>query len=131
MPNLYGGLVVRTLWRILVLAGIGWLVIAALVDVARPAAAAPVRRSGGVGTATPSVVDFTEAAMSPEARTPPPINPRIAEFYRRARPPLPSRPTSGTRKVPPAAAVPRVAPAVSSSFDGITESGCTGCGVQP
>jgi PASTA domain-containing protein len=131
MPNHYGGFVVRTLWRILVLAGIGWLAAGALVDVARPATAAPVRRSGGVGTATPSVVDFTEAAMSPEAKTPPPINPRIAEFYRRARPPLPSRPTSGTRKVPPAAVAPRVAPAVSSSFDGITESGCTGCGVPP
>ncbi len=125
------GLTVRTLLRSVVLAGVGWLAIAALVDVARPAAAAPARRSGGVGIATASVVDFSEAANSPDARTPPPANPRIAAFERREHPTLPSRPTSGTRKVPPGAAAPRLAPAVSSSFDGISEAGCSGCGVPP
>jgi len=125
------GLTVRTLLRSVVLAGVGWLAIAALVDVPRPAAAAPARRSGGVGIATASVVDFSEAANSPDARTPPPANPRIAAFERREHPTLPSRPTSGTRKVPPGAAAPRLAPAVSSSFDGISEAGCSGCGVPP
>ena len=125
------GLTVRTLLRSVVLAGVGWLAIAALVDVARPAAAAPARRSGGVGIANASVVDFSEAANSPDARTPPPANPRIAAFERREHPTLPSRPTSGTRKVPPGAAAPRLAPAVSSSFDGISEAGCSGCGVPP
>jgi len=125
------GLTVRTLLRSVVLAGVGWLAIAALVDVARPAAAAPARRSGGVGIANASVVDFSEAANSPDARTPPPANPRIAVFERREHPTLPSRPTSGTRKVPPGAAAPRLAPAVSSSFDGISEAGCSGCGVPP
>ena len=125
------GLTVRTLLRSVVLAGVGWLAIAALVDVARPATAAPARRSGGVGIATASVVDFSEAANSPDARTPPPANPRIAAFERREHPTLPSRPTSGTRKVPPGAAAPRLAPAVSSSFDGISEAGCSGCGVPP
>ncbi len=125
------GLAVRTLLRSVVLAGVGWLAIAALVDVARPAAAASVRRSSGVGYATASVVDFSEAARSPDARTPPPANPRIAAFERREHPTLPSRPTSGTRKVPPGAAAPRLAPAVSSSFDGISEAGCSGCGVPP
>jgi hypothetical protein len=67
-----------------------WLAIAVLVDVARPAAAAPVRRSSGIGTATASVVDFSEAANSPDARTPPPPNPRIAAFERREHPSLPS-----------------------------------------
>jgi hypothetical protein len=123
-------LVVRRLLRYVALVGVGWLAIAALLDVARPAAAAPVRRSGGVGVSTGSVVDFSEAAKSPDARTPPPPNPRIEEFHRRARPPLPSRPTSGVRKVPPAAGAPRVAPAVSSSFDGLSEA-CSGCGVPP
>jgi hypothetical protein len=113
------------------LAGVGWLAIAVLVDVAQPAAAAPVRRSSGIGTATASVVDFSEAANSPDARTPPPANPRIAAFERREHPTLPSRPTSGTRKVPPGAAVPRLAPAVASTFDGISEAGCSGCGVPP
>ena len=125
------GLTVRTLLRSVVLAGVGWLAIAALVDVVRPAVAAPARRSGGVGIATASVVDFSEAANSPDARTPPPANPRIAAFERREHPTLPSRPTSGTRKVPPGAAAPRLAPAVSSSFDGISEAGCSGCGVPP
>jgi hypothetical protein len=122
---------VRTLLRSVVLAGVGWLAIAVLVDVVRPAAAAPARRSGGIGIATASVVDFSEAANSPDARTPPPANPRIAAFERREHPTLPSRPTSGTRKVPPGAAAPRLAPAVSSSFDGISEAGCSGCGVPP
>jgi hypothetical protein len=122
---------VRALLRSVVLAGVGWLAIAVLVDVARPAAAAPVRRSSGIGTATASVVDFSEAANSPDARTPPPANPRIAAFERREHPTLPSRPTSGTRKVPPGAAVPRLAPAVASTFDGISEAGCSGCGVPP
>jgi hypothetical protein len=117
------GLAVRTLLRYVVLAGVGWLAIAALVDVARPAAAAPLRRSGGVGTATSSVVNFSEAARSPDARTPPPVNPRIEEFYRRAWPARPSRPTSGTRKVPPAAAAPHLAVTVLSSFDGISQDG--------
>ena len=72
------GLAVQTLLRSVVLAGVGWLAIAALVDVARPAAAAPARRSGGVGIATASVVDFSEAANSPDARTPPPANPAAA-----------------------------------------------------
>ncbi len=125
------GLTVRTLLRSVALAGVGWLAIAALVDVVRPAVAAPARRSGGVGIATASVVDFSEAANSPDARTPPPANPRIAAFERREHPTLPSRPTSGTRKVPPGAAAPRLAPAVSSSFDGISEAGCSGCGVPP
>ena len=116
------GLAVRTLLRSVVLAGVGWLAIAGLVDVARPAAAAPVRRSGGIGTGTPSVVDFSEAARSPDARTPPPANPRIEEFQRRSPATLPSRPTSGTRKVPPAAAVPHLAPTVASNFDGISEA---------
>src|SRR6266850_2556097 len=110
---------------------VGRLTIATLVDVVRPAVAAPARRSGGVGIATASVVDFSEAANSPDARTPPPANPRIAAFERREHPTLPSRPTSGTRKVPPGAAAPRLAPAVSSSFDGISEAGCSGCGVPP
>jgi hypothetical protein len=115
------GRAVRTLLRSVVLGGVGWLAIAALVDVARPAAAAHVRRSGGVGTATASVVNFSEAARSPDARTPPPVNPRIEEFHRRTRPARPSRPTSGTRKVPPAAAAPHLAPVVFSSFDGISQ----------
>ena len=45
-------LVVRRLLRYVALVGVGWLAIAALSDVARPAAAAPVRRSGGVGVST-------------------------------------------------------------------------------
>ena len=121
---------VRRLLRYVSLACVGWLALAALPDVARPAAAAPVRRSGGVGVSTVSVVDFSEAAKSPEARTAPPPNPREEEFHRRARPRLPSRPTSGARKVPPRAGAPKVAPAVSSSFDGLNES-CSGCGVPP
>jgi hypothetical protein len=125
------GLAVRALLRSVLLAGVGWLAIAVLVDVARPAAAAPVRRSSGIVTGTASVVDFSEAANSPDARTPPPANPRIAAFERREHPTLPSRPTSGTRKVPPGAAVPHLAPAVASTFDGISEAGCSGCGVPP
>src|SRR5439155_3867055 len=120
----------RGLWRYLVLAGVGWLAIAGLLDVTRPAAAAPARRSGGVGVSTVSVVDFSEAAKSPEARIPPPPNPREEEFHRRARPRLPSQPTSGARKVPPRAGAPTVAPAISSSFDGLSEA-CPGCGVPP
>jgi hypothetical protein len=122
------GLAVRTWLRSVVLAGVGWLVIAAMVDVAPPAAAAHVRRSGGVGTGTGSVVNFSEAARSPDARTPPPVDPRLEEFRRRTRPARPSRPTSGTRKVPPAAAAP-LALTVSSNFDGISQ--CGGCGVPP
>jgi len=126
------GLAARTLLRSVVLAGLGSLAVAPLVDVARPAAAAPVRHSGGIGTATASVVNFSEAARSPDAKTPPPFDPRIAEFHRRARPALPSRPTSGSRKVPPAAAAPHLAPVVSSNFDGIDQTGpCGGCGVPP
>src|SRR5258708_21940438 len=78
-----------------------WLAIAVLVDVARPAAAAPVRRSSGIGTATASVVDFSEAANSPDARTPPPANPRIAAFERREHPPPPSPPPPRTPNAPP------------------------------
>jgi PASTA domain len=121
------GLTARTL-RSVVLAGVGWLAIAALVDVAPPAAAAHARRSGGVGTATASVVNFSEAAKSPDARTPPPVDPRLEEFRRRTRPTRPSRPTSGAREVPPAAAAP-LAVTVSSNFDGISQ--CGGCGVPP
>ena len=143
MPSHYGsphnpmvvgthGLAARTLLRSVVLAGLGSLAVAPLVDVARPAAAAPVRHSGGIGTATASVVNFSEAARSPDAKTPPPFDPRIAEFHRRARPALPSRPTSGSRKVPPEAAAPHLAPVVSSNFDGIDQTGpCGGCGVPP
>ena len=116
--------------RYVILASVGWLAIAAFVDVARPAAAAPARRSGGVGVSTVSVVDFSEAAKAPDARMAPPPNPRIEEFHRRAGPRLPSRPTTGARKVPPPAGPPKVAPAISSSFDGLTES-CSGCGVPP
>ena len=126
------GLAVRALLRSVLLAGVGWLAIAVLVDVARPAAAAPVRRSSGIVTGTASVVDFSEAANTPDARTPPPANPRIAAFERREHPTLPSRPTSGTRKVPPGAAVPHLAPAVASNFDGISQlGGCGSCGVPP
>ena len=116
--------------RYVILASVGWLAIAAFVDVARPAAAAPARRSGGVGVSTVSVVDFSEAAKAPDARMAPPPNPRIEEFHRRAGPRLPSQPTTGARKVPPPAGPPKVAPAISSSFDGLTES-CSGCGVPP
>jgi hypothetical protein len=123
--------VVRTLLRSLLLGGVGCLAIAVLVDVARPAAAAKARRAGGVGTATASVVNFSEAARSPDARTAPPANPRIEEFYRRTRPVRPSRPTSGAREVPPTAAAPQVAPTVSSNFDGISEAACGTCGVPP
>jgi hypothetical protein len=123
-------LAVQRLLRYVALVGVALLAIAGLLDVTRPAAAAPVRRSGGVGVSTVSVIDFSEAAKSPDARTPPPPNPREEEFHRRARPRLPSRRTSGARKVPPAAAIPFIAPAVSSSFDGLTES-CSGCGVPP
>ena len=131
-PTVIGtqGLAGRRLWRYLVLAGVGWLAMAALLDVTRPAAAAPARRSGGVGVSTVSVVDFSEAAKSPDARTPPPPTLREEEFHRRARPRLPSRPTSGARKVPPRAGAPTVAPAISSSFDGLSEA-CPGCGVPP
>src|SRR5215472_7776449 len=116
--------------RYVILASVGWLAIAAFVDVARPAAAAPARRSGGVGVSTVSVVDFSEAAKAPDARMAPPPNPRIEEFHRRAGPRLPSQPTTGARKVPPPAGPPKVAPAISSSFDGLTES-CSGCGAPP
>jgi hypothetical protein len=131
-PTVIGtqGLAGRRLWRYLVLAGVGWLAIAGLLDVTRPAAAAPARRSGGVGVSTVSVVDFSEAAKSPDARTPPPPTLREEEFHRRSRPRLPSRPTSGARKVPPRAGAPTVAPAISSSFDGLSEA-CPGCGVPP
>jgi hypothetical protein len=121
------GLTARTL-RSVVLAGVGSLAIAALVDVAPPAAAAHARRSGGVGTATGSVVNFSEAAKSPDARKPTPVDPRLEEFRRRTRPARPSRPTSGARKLPPAAAAP-LALTVSSNFDGISQ--CGGCGVPP
>src|SRR5947199_8772336 len=116
----------RGLWRYLVLAGVGWLAIAGLLDVTRPAAAAPARRSGGVGVSTVSVVDFSEAAKSPEARIPPPPNPREEQFHRRARPRLPSRATSGARKMPPTASAPTAAPAVTNSFDDPNKasSGC-------
>jgi len=114
--------------RSVVLAGVGLLAIAALVDVAPPAAAAHVRRSGGVGTATASVVNFSEAARAPDARTPPPVDPRLEEFRRRTRPARPSRPTSGTRKVSPAVVAP-LALTISSNFDGISQ--CGGCGVPP
>src|SRR5215831_3439759 len=108
MPSHYGspdnpmvvgtrGHALRMLLRSVVLAGLGWVAVAALVDVARPAAAGPVQHSGGAGTGTASAVDFSEAARSPDARTLPPPNPRLEEFHRRVRPPLPSRPTSGTR----------------------------------
>jgi len=120
------------LLRSVVLAGLGWVAVAALVDVARPAAAGPVQHSGGAGTGTASAVDFSEAARSPDARTLPPPNPRLEEFHRRVRPPLPSRPTSGTRKVPHAVAAPHLAPPVSSNFDGIGQlGGCGNCGVPP
>jgi PASTA domain len=126
------GHAVRMILRCAVLAGIGWLAVAVLVDVARPAAAAPVRHSGGVGTGTASAVNLSEAARSPDARTLPPPNPRLEEFHRRAGPPLPSRPTSGTRKVPHAVAAPHLAPPVSSNFDGISQlGGCGSCGVPP
>src|SRR5689334_10027964 len=82
----------RMVLRSVVLAGLGSLVAAPLADVAWPAAAASVAPSGGTGTATASVVNFSEAASSPDARTPPPPDPRIEEFHRRARPALPSRP---------------------------------------
>jgi hypothetical protein len=82
-----------------------------------------VHGSDGVGTATASVVNLSEAARSPDARTLPPVDPRIAEFHRRSRPALPSRPTSGSRKVPAAAAAPHLAPVVSSNFDGISQVG--------
>jgi PASTA domain len=143
MPSHYGsphnpmvvgthGLAVRTLLRSVVLAGLGSLAVAPLVDVPRPADAAPVRHSGGMGTAAASVVNFSEAARSPDAKTPPAVDPRIAEFHRRARPTLPSRPTSGSRKMPPAAAAPHLVPVVSSNFDGISQVGpCGGCGVPP
>jgi PASTA domain-containing protein len=123
-------LAVQRLLRYVALVGVALLAIAGLLDVTRPAAAAPARRSGGVGVSTVSVIDFSEAAKSPDARTPPPPNPREEEFHRRTRPRLPSRRTSGARKVPPAAAIPFIAPAVSSTFDGLTES-CSGCGVPP
>src|SRR5438477_64161 len=143
MPSHYGsphnpmvvgihGLAVQTLLRSVVLAGLGSLAVAPLVGVPRPADAAPVRHSGGIGTATASVVNFNEAARSPDAKTPVPVDPRIDEFHRRARPGLPSRPTSGSRKVPPVAAAPHLAPIVSSNFDGISQMGpCGGCGVPP
>jgi len=116
--------------RSVVLAGLGLVAVAALVDVAQPAAAGPVQHSGGAGTGTTSAVDFSEAARSPDARTLPPPNPRLEEFHRRVRPPLPSRPTSGTRKVPHAVAAPHLAPPVSSNFDGIGQlGGCGSCGV--
>jgi hypothetical protein len=122
---------VRTLLRSVVLGGVGCLAIAALVDVARPEAVTDVQRSGGVGTGTASIVDFSEAAKSPDARTPPPVNPRIEEFHRRTGPTRISRPTSGTREMPPAAAAPHLALTVNSNFDGISEVGCVGCGVPP
>jgi hypothetical protein len=126
------GHAVRMLLRSVVLAGIGWLAVAALVDVARPAVAEPVRHSGAVGTGTASAVNLGEAARSPDAKTLPPPNPRLEEFHRRARPPLPSRPTSGTRKAPHAVAAPHVAPPISSNFDGISQlGGCGSCGVPP
>ena len=143
MPSHYGsphnpmvvgthGLAVQTLLRSVVLAGLGSLAVAPLVGVPRPADAAPVRHSGGIGTATASVVNFSEAARSPDAKTPVPVDPRIDEFHRRARPALPSRPTSGSRRVPPVAAAPHLAPIVSSNFDGISQMGpCGGCGVPP
>src|SRR5205807_2721187 len=69
MPSHYGsphnpmvvgihGLAVQTLLRSVVLAGLGSLAVAPLVGVPRPADAAPVRHSGGIGTATASVVNF-------------------------------------------------------------------------
>ena len=143
MPSHYGspdnpmvvgtrGHALRMLLRSVVLAGLGWVAVAALVDVAQPAAAGPVQHSGGAGTGTASAVDFSEAARSPDARTLPPPNPRLEEFHRRVRPPLPSRPTSGTRKVPHAVAAPHLAPPVSSNFDGIGQlGGCGNCGVPP
>src|SRR6266436_574255 len=58
-------LVVRRLLRYVALVGVGWLAIAGLLDVTRPAAAAPARRSGGVGVSTVSVVDFSEQPNPP------------------------------------------------------------------
>jgi PASTA domain len=120
-----------TLLRSVVLGGVGCLAIAALVNVARPAAVSDVQRSAGGGSGTSSIVDFSEAARSPDARTPPPVNPRIDEFQRRTRPVRPSRPTSGSREVPPATAAPHLALTVNSNFDGISEVACPGCGVPP
>src|SRR5260370_15526132 len=124
MPSHYGsphnpmvvgthGLAARTLLRSVVLAGLGSLAVAPLVDVARPAAAAPVRHSGGIGTATASVVNFSEAARSPDAKTPPPFDPRIAEFHRRAPPPPPTPPPPRRPQRPPAPAAPPPPPLLS------------------
>jgi hypothetical protein len=60
------GLAVRALLRSVLLAGVGWLAIAVLVDVVRPAAAAPVWRSSGIGTATSSAKQPTPP--TPERR---------------------------------------------------------------
>jgi len=118
--------------RSVVFAGVGCLAIVALANVARPAAVTDIQRSAGGGSGSASIVDFSEAARSPDAKTPVPVDPRIDEFHRRARPGLPSRPTSGSRKVPPVAAAPHLAPIVSSNFDGISQMGpCGGCGVPP
>src|SRR5260370_7330354 len=132
MPSHYGsphnpmvvgthGLAARTLLRSVVLAGLGSLAVAPLVDVARPAAAAPVRHSGGIGTATASVVNFSEAARSPDAKTPPPFDPRIAEFHRRSRHALPSRFKSVPPHCPPSAPPPPPSPLLFQTFNTLSQ----------
>jgi PASTA domain-containing protein len=118
------GRVRRALFRGAALAGAGLLTITALVQVASPAAAAPVPSPGG-GSATASTVNFGAAARSPGATALPPVDRRVAEFRQRARVDLPARPASGHRPGAPAAA-PRLAPSITSNFDGINQA--TGCG---
>src|SRR2546429_247611 len=119
------GRVRRALFRGAALAAAGLLTITALVQVASPAAAAPVPSPGG-GSATASTVNFGATARSPGATALPPVDRRVAEFRQRARVDLPARPASGHR--PGAPAAPRLAPSITSSFDGINQAtGCRSC----
>jgi hypothetical protein len=128
------------LFRPVALTAVGLLTLAALVGVSSPATASRVARSAGAGNATATVVNFREAAGSPDATTAAPISPGLAEFQRRRQSLLPARSaaengravTGTTKPVVAADAVvtPNTAPHISSNFDGINQNvGCSFCTV--